>query len=251
MTAQATIHTSIVDRDFAEKFLQAVDAPMRYPVYVLFHEWWDQAPQSAIDAYLAETLKEEGAREALQEKYIGEPLTLAQLEACAPGTLGHAYRRFLLDSKLEENLGKNYRQFYEEMNNSGALDRLPPELGYMVVRAFQVHDFLHVLTGFNSSPQGELALSAFYLAQLRYPYNAMRMAVTMSHMAFVNPALITDAMDAIVDGWLLGRSASNLNFARWEEEIDTPLEALRTRMQLTQHRPPLGASERPAWVLPY
>ena len=38
-----------VDREFAEKFMTAVDAPMEYGVYFLFHDWWAEAPQSAID----------------------------------------------------------------------------------------------------------------------------------------------------------------------------------------------------------
>jgi ubiquinone biosynthesis protein Coq4 len=64
----------------------------------------------------------------------------------------------------------------------------------------------------------------------------MRVAVTTAHMAFVRPGLIVDAMDAFVDGWSFGRSASNLNFERWEDELDTPLEVLRARMKLNRVR---------------
>lgn len=224
----------VIDREFAAKFLRAADAPLDYGVYLLFHDWWAEAPQTAIEAYSRELASIPEAGPLLASYYISEPLSLDRLAQCAPGTLGHAYRRFILDNKLEQNLGRNYRKFNEELTSSGQLDRLPPDLSYMMVRGFQIHDFLHVLTGYEATNWGELALAAFYLAQLRFPYHAMRVAVTAAHMAFVRPGLIVDAMDAFVDGWSYGRSARNLNFERWEDELDTPLEVLRARMNLNR-----------------
>lgn len=224
----------IINREFAAKFLRAADAPLDYGVYLLFHDWWAEAPQQAIEAYSRELASIPEAGPLLASRYISEPLSLERLAECAPGTLGHAYRRFILDNKLEQNLGRNYRKFNEELTSSGKLDRLPPDLSYMMVRGFQIHDFLHVLTGYEATNWGELALAAFYLAQLRFPYHAMRVAVTAAHMAFVRPGLIVDAMDAFVDGWSYGRTARNLNFERWEDELDTPLEVLRARMNLNR-----------------
>lgn len=225
-----------VDREFAEKFLRAVDDPMGYHVYFLFHDWFEKAPQSAIDEYLGDLNNLDGARACIDEGFISEPLSLEQLGRCAPGTLGHGYRQFIVDNNLETNLGRNYREFNEELHSSGKLDRLPPDMSFMMVRGFQIHDFLHVLTGYDSSPLGELSLAAFYLAQLRFPYHAMRLAVTLGHMAYIKPSITVPAMDAIVDGWSYGRSANNLNFARWEDELDTPLEVLQQRMNLKQTR---------------
>ncbi len=225
-----------VDRDFAEKFLQAIDDPMNYHVYLLFHDWWEKAPASAIDAYLSELATLDGARECIDEGYISEPLSLERLAECAPGTLGHGYAEFIVSNKLEANLGKNYRTFNEELHASGKLNRLPADMSYMMVRGFQIHDFLHVLTGYSSAPLGELSLAAFYLAQLRFPYHAMRLAVTLGHTAYIKPELTVPVMDAVVDGWAYGRAAQNLNFARWEEEIDTPLTVLQDRFGLHQQR---------------
>ncbi len=229
MRAKATI-----DEAFAGKFLKSVNTPLDYGVYHLFHDWWAEAPQEAIDAYSQELAAIAEAQPLLQERFISEPLSLERLAACAPGTLGHAYRAFILENKLEQNLGRNYRLFNEELSQSGKLDRLPPDLSYMMVRGFQIHDFLHVLTGYEATHYGELALAAFYLAQLRFPYHAMRVAVTTAHMAFLRPGMITEAMDAFVDGWSYGRSARNLSFERWEDELDTPLEVLRARMNLVR-----------------
>ena len=155
-----------VDREFAEKFMTAVDAPMEYGVYFLFHDWWAEAPQTAIDGYLNELASIPGARAFIDEGFISEPLSLERLAACAPGTLGRGYYQFVVDNNLEANLGKNYRDFNGKLKASGVLDRLPSDMSYMMIRGFQTHDFQHVLTGYDSSPLGELAIAAFYLAQL-------------------------------------------------------------------------------------
>lgn len=225
-----------IDREFAEKFLKAVDSPMNYHVYFLFHDWWEKAPQSAIDQYLAEVAALPGARECIDEGFISEPLSLERLNQCAPGSLGKGYHQFIVDNRLEENLGRNYREFNAQLQESGKLDRLPEDMSFMMVRGFQIHDFLHVLTGYDASPLGELSLAAFYLAQLRFPYHAMRLAVTLGHTAYIRPEITVQVMDAIVDGWAYGRAADNLNFVRWEDEIDTPLAILRSRMKLDGFR---------------
>ena len=221
-----------VDRTFAEKFLTSVDTPLEYGVYFLFHDWWAEAPDSAIDGYLEEMHKIDGVDAFLKERHFAEPLSLERLAECAPGTLGHDYRAFLVENKLEENLGRNYRAMNEELTQMGALNRLPADLSYLITRGFQTHDFLHILTGYRATHMGELALAAYYLAQLRFPYHAMRMAVTAAHYAFLEPRIITECMDAIADGWTFGRKSKNIHFHKWEEEIDTPLLELRNRFEL-------------------
>lgn len=221
-----------VDRAFAEKFLHSVDRPLEYGVYFLFHDWWEEAPDQAIQAYLDELHAIPEAKQCLEDRFISEPLSLDRLAQCAPGTLGHAYRQFIVDNDLEENLGRNYREMNEKLQASGKLDRLPDDLSFMMVRGFQIHDFQHVLTGYEATIYGELALAAFYLAQLRFPYHAFRVAVTTAHMAFLRPDFIPEAMDAFVDGWAYGRAAKNINFHRWEDEIDTPLDVLQQRFGL-------------------
>ena len=40
-------------------------------------------------------------------------------------------------------------------------------------------------------------------------------------------------MDAMVRGWLMGRETANLHFAKWEEQLDRPLEDIRAELGLT------------------
>lgn len=67
----------IIDREFAAKFLRAADAPLDYGVYLLFHDWWAEAPQQAIEAYSRELASIPEAGPLLASRYISEPFRWA------------------------------------------------------------------------------------------------------------------------------------------------------------------------------
>ncbi|MEM7094053.1 MAG: Coq4 family protein [Actinomycetota bacterium] len=223
MSQSVATKPPIVDREFAEKFLWAVDRPLEFSVYQMIHEWWSGAPQDAIDDYATELAGLDGAADFLPERYLSEPLVLGELGECAPGTLGKAYHSFIVDHGLDANLLVNYKDFHARQDASGKLDRLPADMSYMSVRLSQIHDFAHTIAGFAPDPAGEIKMAAFHLAQLRYPYHSMRLAVTAAHVAFVRPRYMESMYDAMSVGWLMGRKAKNLHFSRWEDELDTPL----------------------------
>lgn len=230
MTTSVSEKPPIVDRDFAEKFLWAVDRPMEYSVYQMIHEWWSVAPQSAIDDYSAELAGIAGASEFLPERFISNPITLEELGECEQGSLGLAYRSFIVDNGLDANLLVNYKQFHARQEEAGKLDRLPDDLSYVSLRLSQIHDFAHTIAGFAPDPAGEIKMAAFHLAQLRYPYHSMRLAVTAAHVAFVSPRHMEAMMDAMSIGWIMGRRAKNLHFTRWEDQINRPLDDIRSEL---------------------
>ena len=100
---------------------------------------------------------------------------------------------------------------------------MPPVMKYKVLRGYQTHDLHHVLTGYPATPFGELALQAFQLAQMDFPYSAMTLATIMGHMTLIDPYLIKPAMDAITDGWAYGRRAHSLQFVKFELVLGRPL----------------------------
>ncbi|MEL6861740.1 MAG: Coq4 family protein [Pseudomonadota bacterium] len=224
----------IVDRGFVEKFMVSVDRPLDYGVYFLFHDWWEGATTEAIDAYMEELHAIPGASAFLKEGYIAEPLTVEGMRQYGPGTLGAAYRDFVEENNLLENFGRDYRAFQMQLQSSGKLDRMPSDMAYMMVRGTQLHDFMHVLTGYGATIPGELSLAAYYLSQIRFPYHAIRLAVTMAHTALVAPKGVVPSMDAFVDGWYYGRNSGNINFEKWEERLAEPLSKLQAEMNLRQ-----------------
>ena len=226
-----------VDRAFGEAFLRSVDDFYDYGVHQLFNDWWAGAPDDVIARYVAAIENHPEQRELGARRWYADPLDLAALEAHAPGTLGEAYLRFMVDNRLEEKLATGYRQFLDEVMATGRLDRLPALLRYKVLRGYQTHDLHHVLTGYPATPLGELALQSFGLAQMSFPYAGMWIAVVTAHMTFLDPDLIRPAMDAITEGWQHGSSARSIQFVAFETMLDRPLEDVRGEYGLQRPDP--------------
>lgn len=226
-----------IDREFAASLLKTFDDPGQHGVHMLFNEWWRYAPADVIEKYVADfqALPEQEA--FLNEHYFAEPLDLDALGGMPQGTLGRAYHDFIVSNGLEKNIAVNYRQFHDSMAASGLLDRMPVALRYAIIRGFQLHDMLHVLTGYEATPGGEIALQAFCLAQIRFPYFGMWMSVTTTRMTFLDPDTILPVMDAITDGWRFGRAAHNIQFLRLESMVERPLDELRKEFGLVRHGP--------------
>lgn len=96
----------------------------------------------------------EGAR-LLRERPLVDASScdLRELLRLPHGTFGHEFARWMLDNELEP----------------GLMQREPstrdPELAYLSKRVMQVHDFWHVLSGYNRDPIGELGVLAFTYGQ--------------------------------------------------------------------------------------
>lgn len=213
--------------DFAPRFLTTVNRIDENPVHLLFNQWWADAPADVRDAYTEQVLGDPAFREYVDDGYYAPPLDLERLGAMPETTLGRAYHDWIVDNGLTAQIATDYGAFHERLAASGALDGMPPEMQYMVLRGFQVHDFLHVLTGYDSSGLGEISLQAFCLAQVRFPYFAMWISTVTTQMTFLRPSSIVPLMDAITDGWQRGRSLPNLQTHRWEDEVERPLAGLR------------------------
>ncbi|NJN51120.1 MAG: hypothetical protein HC809_04420 [Gammaproteobacteria bacterium] len=218
-----------IDRGFSEYLLKAVDNPAQYGVHQLFNDWWRFAPDAVKDKYLKDFRNLPDHKAFIADGHYADPISIAQLNDHAEGTFGRAYYHFIVDNNLEEKIAINYRMFHEHLEKSGALTGMPSEIRYAVLRGFQVHDFMHVVTGYDSSPRSEIALQAFSLAQLKFPYFSMWMSVVTTRMTFIDPDMIVPTMDAITEGWQFGRRARNLAFEKWEARLDDPLTELRPK----------------------
>lgn len=220
---------SPLDPAFVPHLVDTFNDPGTHGVHVLFNRFWAHADDATIAAYLDQLQRDEGVAAAVAARHYAEPLSLEQLAACPLGSFGRALERFVVDNGLEAKLATNYRQFHETLRSSGMLDRMPEDIAYVVLRGFQLHDCIHVVTGYGPSPRDELALQAFCLAQLRFPYFAMWMSVVTTRMTFLVPDTISGVMDAITEGWRFGRSTPSLQLERWEDYLAEPLDTLRAR----------------------
>jgi ubiquinone biosynthesis protein Coq4 len=216
-----------INREFGEHLLSTFDDPSAHPVHLLFNQFWQHAPQEVIDAYASMYRDDPVLAAWVAEGHYPEPLTLERLSQCGPGTLGEAMHTFIVDNNLEEKLATNYKLFHKALVDSSMLDRMPEEMMYAVLRGFQLHDFIHNVTGYGPSPRGEITVQALCLAQLPFPYFGMWVSVVTARMTFLDPTMIVPIMDAVSEGWQLGRSIRNIQHERWEERIDDQLVDVR------------------------
>lgn len=223
-SAKPTLHP-----EFVENMVRTFNDSDEHGVHLLFNEWWAHAPDLTIESYLGNLRALPGAAEFLAERYFAESISLDALAAMPKESVGRSYHDFLTENGLDENLATNYKKLHDAVAASGQLERMPADMTYAVIRGFQIHDILHVITGYTPSSLDELSLQAFCLAQLQFPYFGMWIATTTSRMTFLQPDGIVPVMNAITDGWHYGRTVRNLQFEKWESMFEEPLAVVRGR----------------------
>ena len=165
------------------------------------------------------------ADEMLESRYLSPTPDVAYLATLRDGTLGKEFERYLTDNDLDANLLRE-SAFIPAHRARG------DDVGYLAERGFQLHDMFHVLTGFDTAPLGEVRVVSFTVAQTPAPYPAMIIASRPLQMVLYKPELLPVVMDAITEGWALGRKAKPLINVRWEEYWERPLAELRREYAL-------------------
>ena len=226
----------MLDRTFAQEFLQTIDDPAKHGVHLLFNAYWRFIPEDAkakyVDAFHADPV----LHAWYEERWFPEPYSFDALGALAPNTLGYAYFRHIIDNDLNKEIATGYRGFHEHLERSGMLDNMPDEVKFSTLRGFQTHDLQHMVTGFLTTGTGEIALQAFGVGQQPNLYNAIWMIVVTTRMAFLAPESQQPIMDAITEGYMLGRRTPNLSVVKWETMLDRDLETIRREYGIPSQR---------------
>ncbi len=223
----------MITEDFGKSLLNTFNDPHVHKVHLLFNEWWQEASQKAKDSYVNIINSDSHFSKFASGALYTQPIDLDVAGALPVGTVGRTYHDWIVDNNLIAAIITNYQALHDSLEDAGKLDGMPDEMKHAVLRSYQTHDFQHVITGYDSSPFGELALQAFGLAQLQFPYFAMWLSVTTTRMTYINPNSITPAMDAISAGWTLGRNVANIQCEEWETMLDQPLAEVRARYGLS------------------
>ena len=83
------------------------------------------------------------------------------------------------------------------------------------------------MSGLALRPRAQPSVVSFTVAQTPAPYPAMIIASRPLQMVLYKPQLLPPVMDAITEGWALGRRAEPLIAVHWEEYWERPLCELR------------------------
>jgi ubiquinone biosynthesis protein COQ4 len=159
----------------------------------------------------------------------------ANLAALPAGTLGCAYCDFMASENLSaEGLVEASRV---------TMRALPADdVTLFRERSREMHDLLHVVTGYGRDPLGEACLVAFSYAQTRLKGFALIAAFAARRIARDRRG--QPVRRAVFEGYRHGRSAGWLPGADWEALLAQPVEAIRAQFAVkspTYYRKVLAA----------
>ena len=147
---------------------------------------------------------------------LSDRATLAALPA---GTLGRAYYEFM----ASENLSAEGLIEASKITRPLASD----DLTLFRERNREMHDLLHVVTGYGRDPLGEACLVGFSYAQTRLKGFAVIAVFAGRKIARRHPG--QSVRRAVFEGYRHGRAAGWLPGADWERLLAKPVEAIRVQ----------------------
>jgi ubiquinone biosynthesis protein COQ4 len=147
----------------------------------------------------------------------------ASLAAFPAGTLGGAYHDFMASERLSaEGLVEASRI---------TMRALPADdVTLYRERSREMHDLLHVVTGYGRDPLGEACLVAFSFAQTGLKGFAVIAIYAARKIARSRPD--QPVRRAVFEGYRHGRSAGWLPGADWEALLAQPVEAIRAQFAI-------------------
>jgi ubiquinone biosynthesis protein COQ4 len=168
---------------------------------------------------VAQHLKRDPACAVLiRDRYIPPAHDLNQLLTYPQNSLGYLYATAMKESGFDPNL-------HADMTAES-------DAKYVELRLSQTHDIWHVVTGFDTSAIGEIGLQAFHLPQFPYPLATMLIANSLMSSTLLDPEELPHLLEAIAQGWQMGKTARALFAQKWEEAWDKPLEQWQAELNI-------------------
>jgi len=142
------------------------------------------------------------------------------LAALPPGTLGRSYYEFMAAENLSAEGLVAASQFRETLPAG-------EDMTLFRERSREMHDLLHIVTGYGRDPLGEACLTAFSFAQTGLKGFALIATVASQRISHAHPGHAVRR--AVFEGYRHGRRADWLFAADWENLLAEPVEAIRAR----------------------
>lgn len=157
-------------------------------------------------------------KNALKKQPLLGNIDLAELHQLPENTVGYAYADHMLRNGFTPPPAQEITQ---------------DNFSFIHAHLFETHDIWHVVTGCPTTKAGEIKLEAFCAAQI-YParFWLAMLAKNLLKTALEDIELCSDHLDALTQGWLLGKQAEPLFGLEWNTLWKTPLDQLRIQLNL-------------------
>lgn len=159
-------------------------------------------------------------RRAFQERPRLGIVDLQQLHQLPENTLGYLYADHMLKNGLTP------LQAGDADNN----------YTFLAAHITETHDIWHVVTNCDTNITGEIQLEAFYVAQLYASrFWLALLAKNLLKAILFHIELSEQYMDALAQGWVMGKQARPLFGIQWNTLWETPLEDVRASLNIPSH----------------
>ncbi len=173
---------------------------------------------SAFDLVVKQLKCDPACAALINDRYIPPAHDLDRLLTYPDNSLGYICAKAMKESGYDPNL------------HAGMTAK--SDAHYVELRLSQTHDIWHILTGFNTSENGEIGLQAFHLPQFSYPLATMVIANSLIAATLFDSTQLPSLLAAIAQGWRMGETAQALFGQKWEEEWDKPLTQWQAELNI-------------------
>ena len=168
---------------------------------------------------VAQHLNQDPACAALiRDRHIPTAHDLDTLLTLPPDSLGYIYAAEMKRKGFDPNL------------HAGLTAKSDAE--YVELRLSQTHDLWHIISGFDTDLIDEIGLQAFHLPQFPYPLATMLVATSLISTTLKEPEMLPKLLEAIAQGFQMGKTAKPLFAQKWEEGWETPLAQWQAELNI-------------------
>jgi ubiquinone biosynthesis protein COQ4 len=170
----------------------------------------------AFDLAAEHLMRDPASAALIRSRYLPPIHDLEKLLTYPQDSLGYIYAAATKEKGFDPNL-------HADMTAES-------DAQYVEVRLSQTHDIWHIVTGFDASPIGEIALQSFHLPQFPYPLATMLVANSLMSSTLLAPEELPKLLNAIDQGWAMGKTSKSLFSQKWEEAWEKPLETWQAEL---------------------
>lgn len=149
---------------------------------------------------------------------------LDDVAACAPGTLGHAFYRLIVDNGYDI-----------EVLDPDSVVGFHPAIDPSSRRILQTHEIIHLVAGYSTSALHEVAISGFQLAQFGHGYSRDFLATAFTITTVGTPIMAPIVLQVMLEGWRHGRQTRPLMLVDWHDAWNDTIDGLRARHGVTPY----------------
>lgn len=172
----------------------------------------------AYDLMAQYLMRDPASAALMRDRHIPPAHDLDQLLTYPQDSLGYSYAAAMKKTGFDPNL------------HQGMVAE--SDAHYVELRLSQTHDIWHIVTGFDTSLTGEIGLQAFHLPQFPYPLATMLVANSLMSMTLLVPEELPKLLEAIAQGFQMGKAAKSLFAQRWEEGWEKPLTQWQAELNI-------------------